>query len=106
MSALRRAQWPQKYASISSAYVRDGINPATGKPCKLHKCPICEQLYPKGNMQADHTNPVIPLSGFDSWDGVISRLYCEKDGFQPICKPCHKGKTLLENQQRKALKKP
>jgi len=57
-------------------------------------------------MQADHINPVIPLTGFDSWDGAIKRLYCEKDGFQPICKACHKTKTLSENQQRKALKKP
>jgi 5-methylcytosine-specific restriction endonuclease McrA len=101
MSALRRAQWPPKYASIARAYVRDGVNPKTGKPCKLHRCPQCSQLYPKGQMQADHINPVVPLSGFDSWDGVISRLYCEADNFQPICKSCHKIKSKQENKQRK-----
>lgn len=105
MSALRRAQWPPKYVSIAKAYVRDGINPKTGKPCKLHKCPQCSRLYPKGQMQADHINPVVPLSGFDSWDGVIARLYCEDSGFQPICKSCHKDKSKLENQQRRINKK-
>lgn len=106
MSALRRAQWPQKYASIASAYVKDGINPKTGKPCKLHRCPACGELHPKGMMQADHINPVIPLTGFDSWDGVITRLYCEKEGFRPLCKPCHRQLTNEQNKQRKALKNP
>lgn len=104
MSALRRAQWPPKYASIAKAYVKDGLNPKTGKPCKLHRCPQCHQLYPKGKMQADHISPVVPLSGFDSWDGVIARLYCEADSFQPICKPCHKVKSKEENKQRKENK--
>lgn len=105
MSALRRAQWPQKYKAIARAYVKDGVNPKTGKPCKLHKCPVCEKLYPKGMMQADHVQPVVPVSGFDSWDGVIARLYCEEEHFQPICRACHKAKSLEENKQRRENKK-
>lgn len=105
MSALRRAQWPAKYASIASAFVKAGVNPATGKPCKLHRCPECKELFPKGQMQADHITPVIPVTGFDSWDEVIKRLYCELDGYRPVCKPCHKGKTLAENAERRANKK-
>jgi 5-methylcytosine-specific restriction endonuclease McrA len=105
MSALRRAQWPQKYASISSAYVRDGINPATGKPCKLHRCPLCKKLHPKGMMESDHIIPVIPITGFDSWDAVIKRLYCEVDGFTPTCRNCHREKTKKENHLRKEHRK-
>ncbi len=104
MSALRRAQWPPKYASIEKAYVRDGINPKTGKPCKLHLCPVCDKLHPKGMMQADHIHTVIPLAGFDSWDNVISRLYCEADGFEAICRDCHKTRTKEQNLQRKLKK--
>jgi len=104
MSALRRAQWPQKYASIATAYVKDGVNPKTGKPCKLHRCPECKELFPKGKMQADHISPVIPVTGFDSWDNVIKRLYCEIDGFRPLCKPCHKTITLEQNKQRRENK--
>ena len=111
MSALRRAQWPAKFKSIDKAFIGNGINPKTGKPCKLHKCPICEQVHPKGNMHADHINPVIPLDynwencflGYD-WNEVLRNLWCEADGFQPICKDCHKAKSKEENTQRKQHK--
>ena len=110
MSAIRRAQWPAKYASIAKAYVRDGINPKTGKPCKLHQCPVCKQLFPKGKIVADHINPVIPVKhdwnesptsflGYD-WNEVMRRLWVEQEGFQPICKQCHKEKTRKENKNR------
>jgi 5-methylcytosine-specific restriction endonuclease McrA len=105
MSALRRAQWPVKFAVIATAYVKDGTNPATGKPCKLHKCPECGKLYPKGKMQADHINPVVPVTGFDSWDGVIARMYVEQENYRVLCKSCHAAKTLLENKQRRENKK-
>ena len=110
MSAIRRAQWPAKYASIAQAYVGDGINPKTGKPCKLHKCPECEQLLPKGKFHADHVEPVIPVShnwsSGDNWLGyngneVLPRLWCEQSGYRAICKDCHKKKTKQENKQRK-----
>lgn len=104
MSALRRAQWPVKYECIKTAYVKDGINPKSGRPCKLHLCPVCKALFPQSQMQADHITPVIPIGGFDSWDGVISRLYCELDGYEPLCKDCHKTRTKKQNEERKAKK--
>ena len=111
MSALRRAQWPQKYKSIEAAFIGNGINPKTGKPCKLHKCPTCGKVHPKGNMQADHINPIIPIDkkwdsvflGYD-WNEVMRNLWCEKDGFLAICKECHKTKSKQENSDRKQHK--
>ena len=110
MSALRRAQWPAKYASIASAFIANGTNPKTGKPCKLHRCPECNGIFPKGKMHADHIEPVIPLEnetktltawlGYD-WNVVMRRLWCEKEGFRAICKDCHKAKTKEENKQRR-----
>lgn len=101
MSSLRRAQWPPKYQAIKKAYVKDGKNPKTGRKCKLHKCEHCGNLFPQKDMQADHVNPVIPLTGFDSWDKVIERLFCEVDGYQAVCRECHKIKTKEENRIRK-----
>lgn len=112
MSALRRAQWPPKYAAISKAYVEDGANPKTGRKCKLHRCEECGKLFAKGDMHADHIDPVIPLEGFDGnwflgydWNQVVQRLYTEADKFQIICKQCHKDKSKEENAERRLLKK-
>ena len=104
MSALRRAQWPVKYESIRSAFVRDGVNPASGHKCKLHKCFVCGELFPAKDMRADHIDPIVPVTGFDSWDALINRLFCEIDGFQAICVDCHAVKTKAENAERKKNK--
>jgi hypothetical protein len=113
MSALRRAQWPQKYAALARAYVRDGINPKTGRPCKLHRCPVCGGEFPKNAMHSDHVEPVIPTDhawhngenwlGYN-WNEVLPRLWCEEAGFKAICRACHKAKSKEENATRKALR--
>ena len=104
MSALRRAQWPVKYQGIRAAFVKDGINPATGRKCKLHECCECHELFPAKDVRADHINPIVPVTGFDTWDATIERLFCEIDGFQALCVPCHKIKTDEENAERKRIK--
>lgn len=113
MSALRRAQWPVKYEAIKRAYVKDGINPKTGRKCKLHKCESCGNLFPQSQMAADHIHPVVPIEGFQhkqlleyDWNELIQRLYCEADGFQALCKECHKEKTAQERASRLLVKKP
>ena len=104
MSALRRAQWPVKYEAIRSAFVRDGVNPATGRKCKLHKCSDCGELFPAKDMRADHIDPIVPVTGFDNWDSLIGRLFCELDGFQAVCVECHAVNTKAENAERKKNK--
>lgn len=103
-SALRNARWPQKYAAIRKAYIKDGINPATGRMCKLHECCQCHGLFPASGVQSDHIVPVVPLDGFDCWDAYIERLFCEVDGLQVLCKDCHKVKTKEENDERRRRK--
>ena len=112
MSALRGARWPVKYQTIKDAYVKDGVNPATGRKCKLHKCAQCGNLFPQKDMAADHIEPVVPIGGFTgetylgyNWNELIERLYCESDGFQALCKECHKLKTADERALRNSKKK-
>lgn len=111
MSALRRAQWPPKYASIERTFTRDGINPKTGRKCKLHRCEHCHGEFPKGEMKADHIYCVIPLLhdwgeregswlGYD-WNEVMRRLWVERDGFQILCEKCHQKLTNEEREARK-----
>jgi 5-methylcytosine-specific restriction endonuclease McrA len=104
MSALRRAQWPCKFGAILVARRGKGINPATGRQCFLHECEECHQLFPAKEVRADHIKPIVPVTGFDTWDKTIERLFCEIEGFQVLCVPCHKVKTDIENKQRKANK--
>lgn len=98
--ALRKAMWPAKFAAIKQAYVKDGINPETGRKCKLHRCEDCKELFPQKGVQADHKIPVVGPEGFVSWDEYIKRLFCEKEGFRILCKECHYKVTQQEQKGR------
>jgi 5-methylcytosine-specific restriction endonuclease McrA len=68
---------------------------------KFYTCNKCKEDFPAKNVEVNHIIPVVPVNGFDSWDGVISRLFCEEDGLEVVCKPCHKLITKEENLERK-----
>jgi 5-methylcytosine-specific restriction endonuclease McrA len=97
-------KWKPKHDAIADAYIDDGINPKTGRRCKLHRCEECNDAFAKGDMRADHIYPIIPIEGFDSWDKCIERAFVEKDGFQALCKECHHKKTQYENKARREYK--
>ena len=103
-SALRGARWPEKYRAVNLAFVEHGINPATGRKCKLHKCSVCGNLFPQNAVQADHIVPVVGSEGFVSWDRFIQRLFCPAKGFQVVCKKCHNEITKIERTERAALR--
>lgn len=51
------------------------------------------------NVFVDHIEPIIdPKVGFTTWDECISRMYCEEDGLQVLCKSCHDVKSLEERR--------
>mgnify|MGYP003636693877 CR=1 FL=1 len=51
----------------------------------------------------DHIYPAVdPAKGWQSYDDFISRLFCEADNLQLLCKTCHDQKTLNEKQVMKA----
>lgn len=93
MSALRSAsmRWGPKNAAKKAAKVSYG----------KYLCAECKKVIRAKDTAVDHILPIVPVTGFDSWDGVISRLFCEVDGFQLLCKDCHKIKTDEENKERK-----
>jgi 5-methylcytosine-specific restriction endonuclease McrA len=102
-SALRSAsqRWPPKYTVLSEACVGQKENPKSGRMAKFYTCNKCKQDYVAKEVEVNHILPVIPVSGFDSWDNVIARLFCEKDELEVLCKPCHKAVTKEENKERK-----
>ena len=102
-SALRSAsqRWPPKFQVLSEAKQGRKINPKTGRLAEHYLCAACKEAFPQKEVEVNHITPVVLPTGFDSWDGVIQRLFCEKDGLEVLCKPCHKTRTDQENKERK-----
>lgn len=97
ISILRRAslRWGARFNAINNSRVERG----------KYKCSKCKKLFKRPETQVDHTIPVIPITGFDSWDELIPRLFCSEKGFKVMCKPCHKAKSTKENKLRAEHKK-
>jgi hypothetical protein len=97
MSILRRASrfWKPSEICIEKTRVSRGV----------HICPSCKKTCRRKDMKKDHINPVIPVTGFGSWDEVIKRLFVTEDKWQAICHECHAEKTKQENALRKIGKK-
>lgn len=97
-SALRSAskRWPPKYETINSALVGTQVNSTTGRLAKHYRCAKCDGFFPAKAIQVDHKDPIIPLTGFTTWDEVIDRMFCEKENLQVLCVDCHKIKTAGE----------
>ena len=103
-SALRAAsrRWPPKYKALKEAFVGKKVNAKTGKMAMHYKCADCKDLFVAVDVQVDHIKPVVdPKKGFISWDDFISRMFCEIENLQVMCKPCHKVKTDQEKLERK-----
>ena len=99
-SALRRAfrYWkPITDCKIESRRPNEGDN----KRQKWeYQCNHCDDWFADKEVQVDHIIPVGSLRSSDDLKGFIERLTPE-EGFQTLCKPCHKIKTDAENEARK-----
>lgn len=96
IGSLRRisGRYPFKYLTKAEARIERG----------LYTCAICKQPTRSKNIQVDHIVPVVGSEGFVDWDTFIERLFCEKEGFQAVCKCCHSDKTKSENAERKRIR--
>lgn len=74
----------------------------------LYKCAMCEGIFKDKDTVIDHIEPVVPFTGFpmhpitgeEDWTIFINRLFCDTDGFQILCDPCHDQKTAVEDSIR------
>jgi 5-methylcytosine-specific restriction endonuclease McrA len=94
-------KWPPKYRVLGKAYAGTSINPSSGRLAKRYECASCKNTFTSKDVEVNHIEPVVPISGFDSWDNIIERLFCEESGLEVVCKPCHKVITKQENISRK-----
>jgi hypothetical protein len=76
---------------------REVVNRA--KVDEYYRCELCRGLQEK--VHIDHIEPCVPLTGWDGYDGFISRMFCDPSKMQVICEKCHGKKTTEETQTRK-----
>lgn len=106
-SALRSAsnRYPPKWEAHKEAFVGKKINKATGRLAMHFECNMCKKHFPNKEVQVDHIDPVVdPIKGFQGWDVFVERMFVKKDGYQVLCKQCHKEKTRQEREIRNKYK--
>lgn len=96
-------KWPPKWEVRKRAWVERGIYKCAGYERRAHNVPA--SIGGKGkkrsnNVFVDHIIPVGGPGDDGGWNSVISRLYCEIDGLQVLCKECHDGKTKSERKKK------
>lgn len=58
-----------------------------------YQCNICKEWFAEKEIQVDHTIDAGSLTCKEDVGDFIERLFCEVDGLQVVCKPCHQIKT-------------
>jgi hypothetical protein len=75
----------------------------------FYKCTGCGEEVPattktgakrSKNVYVDHIDPIVPVTGWISWDSCIERMFCEADNLQVLCKSCHDSKSKEETAER------
>jgi len=107
---LRRTTYrcPERDKALKDAIRKDGvfaINKDGDRSRIKYECNMCKLLYRRKEIQLDHVVPIIPVEGFDDWNGVVPRMFVQCDGYQVLCKTCHKEKTNDENVIRREERK-
>lgn len=70
--------------------------------CKEHvPSTVKEGARRSKNVFVDHIEPIVPVTGWVSWDSCIERMFCEADNLQLLCKKCHDSKSKEEAGMRK-----
>ena len=67
-----------------------------------YTCCACGDTFGNKDVEVDHITPAGSLKTFADLPGFVERMFCEADGFQLMCKPCHQLKTNAERTARKS----
>lgn len=105
-SALRAAsqRWPPRNKCLNDAFTCSKVNSKSGRMAKHYLCAACGGEFVRKDVEINHKQSVVPPEGFTTWDEVIERMFVEEDGFEVLCKPCHKEVTSKERSISKETK--
>lgn len=91
---LRALSYKYSARTAAKRLARTGRNQYT--------CACCGGTFGNKEIQLDHK---IPVGTLITWDEYIKKLFCAVNGFQVLCKPCHKAKTAREAGERAEIRK-
>ena len=93
-------------SSLRSAFTKWGPKHQAKKDAKVaynqYECASCREVFGSKDVEVDHIVPAGSLKTFDDLPGFVERMFCEADGFQVLCKPCHQAKTNAEREAKKS----
>lgn len=95
-SALRKAwaKYPVRFQVLQAAR-----RPFTGTDKRTkweYKCNSCKNYFKAKEVQVDHIKSAGTLKEYKHLPTFVSRLFCEADNLQVLCKDCHDVKTKEE----------
>lgn len=98
-SLLRRASMHWKPITEAKNKAKR-VKPKTkvGRHKFEYQCNECKQWFPEKtgktkNIEIDHLIEAGSLKKAEDLPGFVTRLFCEVDGLQVLCKECHNNKT-------------
>lgn len=90
-AALRNKSRFWKPISACKQNSRRSVN--KGRQKWEYQCAKCREWFADKEVQVDHIVECGTLRSFDDIGPFCERLFCEIEGFQVLCKPCHSAKT-------------
>ena len=112
-------QWTQ---ARFNSFVKSALRGASRKWGPIHQClkdarvgrgkylcAECKEVVPvtaiidgkrKKNVIVDHTDPIVPVTGWEGWDSCVERMFVEIDKLQALCGTCHDTKSKEEAAAR------
>ena len=101
-SGLRKAfqYWKPMMITLKNAS-RPSQNLANKRLKTEYQCNHCKEWFMEKEIQIDHIVDAGTLTCSNDLPGFVDRLFCEVEGFQTLCKPCHQVKTNLAHKKIK-----
>lgn len=94
VNALRKAsvKWPviQDTLVASRMPISGALMVEHPRTTWQYQCASCDNWFVRKEVEVDHIVAVGDI--LEDANGYIARMFCEEDGLQVLCKPCHKLK--------------
>ena len=93
-SGLRRMhmRWPPMYKSKNMAR---GPYHGGGRTKWVYECSKCKLYFKDKEIEIHHISDVGTLKCFEDLPLFVERLFCGVDGYEVLCKECHKQIKLI-----------